>query len=43
VFRHLSEQPADQRLVLGLPAFTHEMLAEVPVGGVEEAHAGVSG
>jgi hypothetical protein len=38
MFRHLFEQPGYQRLMLGLPAFAHEMLAEMPVGGVEEAH-----
>ena len=35
---HLRQQPVDQRLMLGLPGLAHEMLAEVPVGGVEKAH-----
>lgn len=35
---HLFEQPGDQRLMLGLPALAHKVLAKVPVGGVEDAH-----
>ena len=38
VFIHLCQQPVDQRLMLGLPALAHEMLAEMPVGGVKDAH-----
>ena len=37
---HLFEQPGDQRLMLGLPALAHEVLAKVPVGGVEDTHWG---
>ena len=33
-----AQQPVDQRLVFGLTAFAHEMLAQMPVGGVQQAH-----
>ncbi|MNT74669.1 hypothetical protein D3C72_2135080 [compost metagenome] len=35
---HLLDQPGAERLVLGLAGLAHEVLAEVPVGGVEDAH-----
>ncbi|MNS70182.1 hypothetical protein D3C72_1035230 [compost metagenome] len=34
----LRHQPVNQRPVFGLAALAHEMLAQVPVGGVEDAH-----
>ena len=34
----LDQQPVDQGLVLRLAALAHEVLAQVPVGGVEDAH-----
>jgi hypothetical protein len=36
---HLLQQPVDQRLMLGLPATAHEMLAQMPVRSVKNAHA----
>ena len=35
---HLDEQPVDQRLMFGLTALAHEMLAKMPVGGMENPH-----
>ena len=35
---YLFKHPGDQRLMLGLPALAHEVLAKVPVGGMEDAH-----
>ena len=37
---HGIEQPVDQGLMLGLACLAHEMLTEMPVGGVKEAHGG---
>ncbi|MCY1510998.1 TRAP transporter solute receptor, TAXI family [compost metagenome] len=37
-FAHLLDQPAAEGLVLGLPGLAHEVLAQVPVGCVEDAH-----
>jgi phage tail sheath gpL-like len=36
---HLLQQPVDQRLMLGLAAAAHEMLAQMPVRSVKNAHA----
>ena len=41
VLCHFGEQPLDQRRVLGLAALAHEVLAQVPVGGVKKAHTKV--
>lgn len=35
----LGEQPVDQGLMLGLTAAAHEVLAQMPVGGMEKTHA----
>ena len=37
----LDQQLVDQGLVLRLAALAHEVLAQMPVGGVEDAHGGV--
>ena len=36
---NLLQQPVDQRLMLVLAALAHEMLAQMPVGGVKKTHA----
>ena len=36
---YLLQQPVNQCLMLGLAALAHEVLAQMPVGGVEKTHA----
>jgi hypothetical protein len=38
---HLLDQPGAERLVFGLAGLAHEVLAEVPVGAVQNAHLAV--
>ena len=42
VFHDLREQPVDQRLMFSLAALAHEMLTQVPVGSVKNAHVQLS-
>jgi hypothetical protein len=38
---HLFQQPGAERLMLSLAGLAHEVLAQVPVGGVQKAHSGI--